>query len=90
LYYALFGGIEQVLQGTPGFAQRATLRGFVRKLPVKLGSVRAQRVEIVGQFQPGAPKPAICFARQLEVLAQLFDFGLKRGRFPVDLIKLGA
>src|SRR6187397_2182854 len=60
------------------------------ELPVKLGSVCTQRVEIVGQLQPRAFESAICLTRKLKVLAQLFDFGLKRGCFPVNLVELGA
>src|SRR5512139_4012682 len=72
--------------------RRASLsaRHWVVACELKFSSMRAQRVDFVGELEPCAFKASICLARQFEVFTQLFDLRLECGCPPFDLVELRA
>jgi hypothetical protein len=78
------------LQGAAGLAQSTALGGFLRQLALELGDLGNTGGDVVAEFEARAFQPAVGFARQLEILAQLFGLGFERRRLAFDLVEFGA
>ena len=89
---ALFGGVELVLQRAPVFAQRAALRGFLRKLPLELGrSARCAREISLDSSMPRAFQRRGSISRASSRSSRSFSTSASSAvALLLDLVEFGA